>query len=516
EAAGAHEGLAILDVDLLGRLPAVDGETRAPDGNLAQSPGRHAVEHLDRVGLEPTGGTEARLKAHAPCPVRQQQLVRQQARGRLAALEVRVALLNVALRDAVEGDEEARGAAVGLPVLGDARAQRLDVARVLVIVGDEMQLGERAPAGELRRHLVEHRAGGGAAVLREQRQHQDPLRARGAQPPERGAHVGRAVEHAELDRQRRQDSLRERAGELGAEALRELLERRTGRRPDAAVLLRDAPRPQRQNEPVQQWQPQRARQLHDTRVSEEAGEEGAHRRSFRRLRRAGVDQQDAVSFAISTASCSVSKRNNGATGPKVSSRATSMSRVTSTTTVGSKKVPPSAWRLPPCTIRAPLPTASARCCSTLASALVSMSGPCSVGPLSPSPTRSCATACTSFFVKASYTPACTRSRFAHTQVWPVLRYLLAMAPATAASRSASSNTMNGALPPCSSESFFTEPAHCAMSLLPSAAEPVKVSLRTSGLEVISPPIASALPVIMFSTPAGTPARAASEAAARAE
>src|SRR5205807_1345151 len=79
EAAGAHEGLAILDVDLLERLQAVDGETRAHDADLAQSPGRHAVEHLDRVGLEPTGGTEARLKAHAPCPVRQQQLVRQQA-----------------------------------------------------------------------------------------------------------------------------------------------------------------------------------------------------------------------------------------------------------------------------------------------------------------------------------------------------------------------------------------------------------------------------------------------------
>src|SRR5204863_6652235 len=106
KAAGAHEGLAILDVDLLERLQAVDGETRAHDGDLAQSPGRHAVEHLDRVGLEPTGGTEARLKAHAPGSVRQQQLVRQQARGRLAALEVPVALLNVALRDAVEGDEE--------------------------------------------------------------------------------------------------------------------------------------------------------------------------------------------------------------------------------------------------------------------------------------------------------------------------------------------------------------------------------------------------------------------------
>ena len=81
-------------------------------------------------------------------------------------------------------------------------------------------------------------------------------------------------------------------------------------------------------------------------------------------------------------------------------------------------------------------------------------------------------------------------RFAHTQVWPVLRYLLAIAPATAASRSASSNTMNGALPPSSSDTFFIVPAHCAISSLPIAVEPVNDSLRTSGLPVSSPPIAA--------------------------
>jgi hypothetical protein len=41
------------------------------------------------------------------------------------------------------------------------------------------------------------------------------------------------------------------------------------------------------------------------------------------------------------------KPKMGATGPKVSSRATSMSGFTWVITVGSKKVPPSAWRLPP-------------------------------------------------------------------------------------------------------------------------------------------------------------------------
>jgi hypothetical protein len=46
-------------------------------------------------------------------------------------------------------------------------------------------------------------------------------------------------------------------------------------------------------------------------------------------------------------------------------------------------------------------------------------------------------------------------RLEHTQVWPALRYLLAKAPSTALSMSASSNTMKGALPPSSSDIFLT-------------------------------------------------------------
>ena len=107
-------------------------------------------------------------------------------------------------------------------------------------------------------------------------------------------------------------------------------------------------------------------------------------------------------------------------------------------------------------------------------------------------------------------------RLAQTQVWPALRYLEAIAPSTAASRSASSNTMNGALPPSSSDSFLMVGAHCCINSRPTWVEPVKLSLRTVGLDVISPPIARASPVITENTPAGTPARSASTASASAE
>ena len=101
-------------------------------------------------------------------------------------------------------------------------------------------------------------------------------------------------------------------------------------------------------------------------------------------------------------------------------------------------------------------------------------------------------------------------------VWPLFRNLQISAPATAASRSASSKTMNGALPPSSSETFFTCFAHCAIRSFPTSVEPVKPSLRTSGLPVSSAPIAgasSALPVTSWKTPSGRPASSPSRAIA---
>src|SRR5215469_14495503 len=107
-------------------------------------------------------------------------------------------------------------------------------------------------------------------------------------------------------------------------------------------------------------------------------------------------------------------------------------------------------------------------------------------------------------------------RLAHTQVCPALRYLDAIAPLTAISTSASSKTMNGALPPNSSEIFLTVPAHCCISNLPTSVDPVKVSLRTVGFEVSSPPTSFDGPVRQENTPFGTPARPASSHSAKAE
>ncbi len=86
----------------------------------------------------------------------------------------------------------------------------------------------------------------------------------------------------------------------------------------------------------------------------------------------------------------------------------------------------------------------------------------------------------------------------------------------AESMSASSNTMNGALPPSSMDVFFMVSAQAEVSILPTGVEPVKVSLRTTGLAVSSPPIAAELPAMTLITPAGTPARSASSTMAKAD
>ncbi|ANB14417.1 hypothetical protein AWJ20_2005 [Sugiyamaella lignohabitans] len=93
-----------------------------------------------------------------------------------------------------------------------------------------------------------------------------------------------------------------------------------------------------------------------------------------------------------------------------------------------------------------------------------------------------------------------------------------MAPSTAASMSASSNTMKGALPPNSKETFLRVDAACFMRILPTLVEPVKVTLLTNGFSQISLPTSwtCSLVVNTLTTPLGIPASSARYANANAE
>ena len=92
-----------------------------------------------------------------------------------------------------------------------------------------------------------------------------------------------------------------------------------------------------------------------------------------------------------------------------------------------------------------------------------------------------------------------------------------IAPSTAASKSASSNTIKGAFPPNSMEHFITLSAAWRSKIRPTSVDPVKVSLRTVGFSQNSLPISEERDDGMIDkTPFGMPARSARTPMTRAE
>ena len=78
------------------------------------------------------------------------------------------------------------------------------------------------------------------------------------------------------------------------------------------------------------------------------------------------------------------------------------------------------------------------------------------------------------------------------------------APSTAVLTSASSSTMFGPLPPSSSVIFLTFSDARRMTSRPTAVEPVKATLRTSGWAASRAPTSVPSPVTTLRTPGGNP------------
>ena len=97
------------------------------------------------------------------------------------------------------------------------------------------------------------------------------------------------------------------------------------------------------------------------------------------------------------------------------------------------------------------------------------------------------------------------------QSCPVLINDPATAPWIAASRSASSNTTNGALPPSSSCTRWPCTAAAAITLRPTAVDPVNVTTSTSRCPASAVPTSEPAPVTTLNTPSGSPASLASRA-----
>ena len=271
-----QEVVAVLDVDFLDGLEAVHGETRADDRDAPDPAPGQRFEQVVGVGLEPLAGAILRLEGNAPLAIGELEFVRQQAGRPLALAEVRVALVEIPFGDTMEGHHELFGPAVACPVVGDRMAQRFDVAGMVGVLRDEPQFRHPAPAPQFGLDLVVDRSGRHAAVLWEQRKHQDLLGTRVAQARKALRDPRLRVQHAELHRDGCQYPFVEAGCDGIAQPGRQAEQRRAFCGPYAAVLARAAERPRAQDDAVQDRQPERARQFDHARVPEQARQEAAH------------------------------------------------------------------------------------------------------------------------------------------------------------------------------------------------------------------------------------------------
>ena len=133
------------------------------------------------------------------------------------------------------------------------------------------------------------------------------------------------------------------------------------------------------------------------------------------------------------------------------------------------------------------------------------SGPIWLFSSSGSPIRTWAAFSATRDSTSSRIDSCSSSREPATQLCPLALKILRSTPLTALSRSASSNTITGDLPPSSRETSAKFSALLRMTCRAVSGPPVKLTRSTSGWLVSARPHGSPCPVTTLNTPGGKPA-----------
>ena len=116
------------DADFLQRFEAIDREARAQHLHVPDAGRGKLGQHLLGVRLQPARAADLRLERHDQLVFGQPEPFAQAPGRRLALAEIRIARAEIALRNAVEGQQQARCARMLPPVRLDAARERLDVA----------------------------------------------------------------------------------------------------------------------------------------------------------------------------------------------------------------------------------------------------------------------------------------------------------------------------------------------------------------------------------------------------
>ncbi len=217
-----------------------------------------------------------------------------------------------------------------------------------------------------------------------------------------------------------------------------------------------------------------------------------------------------VLFASSTASAGVRKLMSTTTGPKISTWAMVAAGETSVKSVGGKNQPSRGQLQEGCHIVAPSSWPRRTSPSIRSSCTGATMAPMSTALSSGSPRRSDSILTLSFATSRSATPSWARMREPAQHTWPWLNQIASTTPSTTLSRSASWKTTKGDFPPSSSETFLPVPAVAVRMMRPTSVDPVNAILSTSGWATSALPVRPS-PVMMFTTPGGSPASSQSSA-----
>ncbi len=192
-------------------------------------------------------------------------------------------------------------------------------------------------------------------------------------------------------------------------------------------------------------------------------------------------------LALATASSGLRKVSTDSTGPKISSRATVCAWVTPVNSVGANQYPVEGSSQGADQRSAPSASPVSTSAVIRESCSAELIAPMSVFLSSGSPRRSVDSRRLSACSTSSWTDSWTRRREPAQQTWPWLKKIPVTMPSTAWSIGASSKTMLAPLPPSSSVARLSVPAICRAMDLPTAVEPVKATLFTSGCSTSAEP-----------------------------
>mmetsp|Transcript_21536 Transcript_21536/g.69524 ORF Transcript_21536/g.69524 Transcript_21536/m.69524 type:complete len:231 (-) Transcript_21536:894-1586(-) len=189
-------------------------------------------------------------------------------------------------------------------------------------------------------------------------------------------------------------------------------------------------------------------------------------------------------LAMATSWSSVSKGMMVMTGPKTSSRSSRMDDCAAmsgiSTTVGAKNCPRKpAGRCPPARMRAPAASAWDSMASSRSTSpgmhMAPMSTPVLPSPLSGGPCRIALAAAVTLGTNWARSEVCTKYLSHPRQFWPAAPKPARRAVWRAAATSARGRSTIGSLPPSSSVTGVSVCAARAMTRLPTAAEPTKMT-----------------------------------------